>query len=243
VNRLRRTLALTLSATAHESLLLANVGGRNRLHTAAIVLPGPIDSGRISKGTTRGPQRIHEPHVVQTSTPRLALRTLDNLHARDVRIENLHRHLHGDTGKLVTQQEGGVDPAQFDAQDNAVERVAVLECDPDNVTRLDTAGIPSVVEESLALALGIDLCQLRLGDTCDWVLAYGAGGGRRRVDLDRLGGCDKSLESAKRPKCVQTNCSAYHFGVDGDLVFVRGIVRAYWKGKGRAWDAESRKSR
>lgn len=133
---------------------------------------------------------MDEPHEVQASATSLALCTLDNFHTRDVRVKHLHGHLNGDTSELVSQQERGVNATHLNAQNNTIERVAVLECDPNDISRLNTARIPAVVEQSLTLTLRVDYRQLRLGDACDWVLAYGASGGRRRVDLDRLGGCD-----------------------------------------------------
>lgn len=103
---------------------------------------------------------VNEPHVVQPSATNLALRPLDNLHAGNVWVEDLDRHFHRRTIDLISHQEGCVNAAQLDTQDNTVEWVTILECDSDGITWLYTAGIPSVVKKSLAVTLGIEGSQL-----------------------------------------------------------------------------------
>ena len=105
----------------------------------------------------------------------------------NVGVEDLHGHLDSHTGELVTQQAGSVDASELDAQDDSIEGVAVLEGNSNDITRLDTARVSSVVEKSFAIALGVKGCHLRFGDTGDWVFAGGASRRRRRVDLHWLG--------------------------------------------------------
>lgn len=102
----------------------------------------------------------HEPHVIQSRPSALLLRALDNLHTLDIRTEDLDGHLNSNASELVPQEERSLNSAQLDAQDDSVERIAVLEDHPHNVTGLDTARIPSVVEQSLSLALRVELGQL-----------------------------------------------------------------------------------
>lgn len=86
------------------------------------------------------------PHVEQSGAARLAHSTLNDFDTLNVRVEDLNGHLDTNTGELVPQQDGGVDAAQLDAQDDTVERVAILEGNPDNVTGLDTASVSSVIK-------------------------------------------------------------------------------------------------
>lgn len=112
---------------------------------------------------------------------------MDNLHTLNIRTEHLDRHLNTHTSEFVAHQEGGINAAELDAQHHTVEGVAVLESHAHNITGLDTAGIPAVIEQGLALTLGVKDGQLGLGDLRDGVFACLAGGGRSRVDLDGLG--------------------------------------------------------
>ena len=151
--RARRPLTQSSSsvATAQEGLLLANIVGHNVLHAAAVVLA-------VS-------------HEVQSRPSALLLRALDDLHTVDVGAEDLDRHLDSDTGEFVSHQERGFNSAQLDAQNNSVERIAVLESHSYDIAGLDTARVSSVVEHCLALALGVKDCQLRFGDRSDGILA------------------------------------------------------------------------
>lgn len=186
---------------------------------------------------------IHEPHVVQSRATDLALRALDNLHALNIRVEHLHRHLDGNAGELIAEQEGSVNSAQFDAQHNTVERVTVLESDADDITGLDTAGVPAVVEQSLALTLGVKGLQLRLGDLGDGVFACFAGGGGRSEDLNRFGSCNgpicQSIDQDVNAFCYGT----YRSRGASELVLVIGIARGDSEGEGGAGGAESRRLR
>lgn len=89
---------------------------------------------------------MNEPHVVESGAAGLALCALYNLHTLDVWTEHLDRHLNAHTSELVAQQERGINAAELDAQHHTVEGVAVLESHAHNITGLDTAGIPAVVE-------------------------------------------------------------------------------------------------
>lgn len=184
---------------------------------------------------------IDAPHVVQSRTTRLALSALDNLHTLHIGIEHLDRHLDSHTGKLIAEQERGIDAAQIDTQDDTVEWVAVLERYPDNIARFDAARVPSVVEKSFPLTLGIELCQLRLGNLCDGVLAYFAAGGRRGVHLDRLGALYITIAISKiSHETFIRNWAAYRCQVGSEQVFVTGTVRGGLEGEGCASGAASR---
>lgn len=123
---------------------------------------------------------------VQSRSPALLLRSLDNLHAVHVGTEDLDRHLNSDTSKLISHEEGRLNSAQLDAQHNSVEWVSVLECHSYNIAGLHTAGVSSVVEHCLALTRGVEDCQLRFGNRSDGVLACFASRWRSRVDLKGL---------------------------------------------------------
>lgn len=133
-------------------------------------------------------EEFHIPHVVQSCPTDLALGPLDNLNTLNVGVEHLHRHLHSDTCELVSEQERSVDSAELDAQDNAVERIAILECDANNVSGSNAPGVSAIIEQSLALTLGVKGFQLRFGDLGDGIFACFAGRRGRVEDLDGFGG-------------------------------------------------------
>jgi hypothetical protein len=137
---LTRSPPTLTTTTTQEGLLLANIVGHNVLNAATVVLA-------VS-------------HEVQSGPSALLLRTLDDLHTVDIGTEDLNRHLDSHTGKLVPQQERCLDSAQLDAQNDSVERISVLERHSDDVAGPDTARVAAVVEHCLALALGVEDCQL-----------------------------------------------------------------------------------
>lgn len=144
-----------------------------------------------TKETPRSTDR-YAPHVIQPGSSLPLLGSLHNLHTLNVRTEYFHRHLNAHSGKLVSQQERGIDAAQTNAQAHSGEWVAVLKRHAQDVAGLDTARVPSIVEEGFAFPGGINGGQLGIGNGVHGVFACLANTGRRRIGSDLLAACKVS---------------------------------------------------
>lgn len=127
------------------------------------------------------------PHKIQPRPPRPPPRLLHDIHADDVRRVQLDPHLDADTRELVAEEEGGVDAAPAELQENPAEGVFVPEADLQDVA--GAQAVAGAAEEPGFGGVRVEAEEVVGVEEPEGFLWGGGGGGRVHGD-DSGGGED-----------------------------------------------------